>query len=109
MSLSSTMNELVIRSHQMRMHAVMEGLYSISQGNEEIHDSVIDWILDLQNIDNCLSYFINFERTINIMVNEARLENAKLNLEQRQISDLNKELQEKLDRCLMQWESQISK
>lgn len=108
MPLSNTLNELVIRGHQMKMHGVMEGLYALAQ-EETLRDSVIDWILDLQNIDNCLSYFINYERQLNMMVGEARLENAKLTLQIQQVSDMNKELQDKLDKCMTSWESQMSK
>jgi hypothetical protein len=108
MPLSSTLNELVIRGHQMKMHGVMEGLYALAQ-EEALRDSVVDWILDLQNIDNCLSYFIQYERSLNMMVNEARLDNAKLNLEIQTLNAMNQELTDKLEKCMAQWESQMSK
>jgi len=109
MPLSNSLNELVIRSHQMNLHAVTEGLYNMMQGNDEIRDMMVDWILDLQNIDNCLSYFINYERTLNGLVNEARLENAKIVMENHQIKDINKELTEKIERLQAEWERLTSK
>jgi hypothetical protein len=92
----------------MKMHGVMEGLYALAQ-EEALRDSVVDWILDLQNIDNCLSYFIQYERSLNMMVNEARLDNAKLNLEIQTLNAMNQELTDKLEKCMAQWESQMSK
>ena len=99
MSLSSSMNELIIRSHQIQMHAVQEGLYNLSQGNEHLRDSLTDWILDLSNVNTCLDYFIQYERQINRQVNEARLENAKQAYEITQLKEMVENLQKALDRC----------
>lgn len=109
MPLSNSLNELVIRSHQMNLHVVTEGLYNMMNGNDEIRETMVDWILDLQNIDNCLSYFINYERTLNGMVNEAKLENAKLVMEMYQIKEINKELTQKVERLQAEWERLTSK
>ena len=98
MSLSSSLNELIIRGHQMKMHAVQEGLYGLSAGNDQLRDSITDWIIDLSMIDVCLNYFINYERESNRLMNEARLENAKMNYELSQYKAMVKELQEKIDR-----------
>jgi hypothetical protein len=49
-------------------------------------------------IDVCLNYFINYERESNRLMNEARLENAKMNYELSQYKVMVKELQEKIDR-----------
>ena len=99
MSLSSSMNELIIRSHQIQMHAVQEGLYNLSQGNDHLRDSLTDWILDLSNVNTCLDYFIQYERQINRQVNEARLENAKQAYEITQLKEMVENLQKALDRC----------
>jgi len=99
MSLSSSMNELIIRSHQIQMHAVQEGLYNLSQGNEHLRDSLTDWILDLSNVNTCLDYFIQYERQINRQVNEARLENAKQAYEITELKEMVENLQKALDRC----------
>lgn len=99
MSLSSSMNELIIRSHQIQMHAVQEGLYNLSQGNEHLRDSLTDWILDLSNVNTCLDYFINYERNINRLVNDARLENAKQAYEITQLKEMVANLEKALDRC----------
>jgi hypothetical protein len=99
MSLSSSMNELIIRSHQIQMHAVQEGLYNLSQGNDHLRDSLTDWILDLSNVNTCLDYFIQYERQINKQVNEARLENAKQSYEITQLKEMVENLQKALDRC----------
>jgi hypothetical protein len=93
------MNELIIRSHQIQMHAVQEGLYNLSQGNEHLRDSLTDWILDLSNVNTCLDYFIQYERQINRQVNEARLENAKQAYEITQLKEMVENLQKALDRC----------
>lgn len=99
MSLSSSMNELIIRSHQIQMHAVQEGLYNLAQGNDHLRDNLTDWILDLSNINTCLDYFIQYERNINRQVNEARLENAKQAYEISQLKELVANLEKALDRC----------
>jgi len=99
MSLSSSMNELIIRGHQMQMHAVQEGLYNLAQGNDFLRESLTDWILDLSNINTCLDYFIQYERNINRQVNEARLENAKQAYEISQLKELVANLEKALDRC----------
>jgi hypothetical protein len=93
----------------MKMSAAMEGLYNIARGNDDMRDIVVDWILDLQNIDTCLSYFINYERSINLMINEAKLENAKLKLHVDDLAKINEELTKKLENCMSSWESQTSK
>jgi hypothetical protein len=93
------MNELIIRSHQIQMHAVQEGLYNLSQGNDHLRDSLTDWILDLSNVNTCLDYFIQYERQINKQVNEARLENAKQSYEITQLKEMVENLQKALDRC----------
>jgi len=93
------MNELIIRSHQIQMHAVQEGLYNLSQGNEHLRDSLTDWILDLSNVNTCLDYFIQYERQINRQVNEARLENAKQAYEITELKEMVENLQKALDRC----------
>ena len=94
------MNELIIRSHQIQMHAVQEGLYNLSQGNDHLRDSLTDWILDLSNVNTCLDYFIQYERQINRQVNEARLENAKQAYEITQLKEMVENLQKALDRCV---------
>lgn len=99
MSLSSSMNELIIRGHQIQMHIVQEGLYNLAQGNDHLRDSLTDWILDLSNINTCLDYFIQYERQINKQVNEARLENAKQAYEISQLKEMVENLQKALDRC----------
>ena len=98
MSLSSSLNELIIRGYQMKMHAVQEGLYGMVGGNDHLRETLTDWIIDLTMIDTALSYFIAYERDANRLINEAKLENAKLNYDLSQYKDMVKELQEKIDR-----------
>jgi hypothetical protein len=98
MSLSSSLNELIIRGYQMKMHAVQEGLYGMVGGNDHLRETLTDWIIDLTMIDTALSYFIAYERDANRLINEAKLENAKMNYELSQYKDMVKELQEKIDR-----------
>jgi ABC-type transporter Mla subunit MlaD len=100
MSLSSSLNELIIRGHQIQMHGVQEGLYNLAQGNDHLRESLTDWILDLQNINTVLDYYVDYERRANRLVNEARLENAKQNYEMQQLKEMVEELQKKLDRCI---------
>ena len=83
----------------MRMHGVQEGLYNLAGGNDHLRDSITDWILDLANIDTCLTYFIEYERKVNSLVNEARLENAKMNYELSKLREINDDLQKKVGRC----------
>jgi hypothetical protein len=82
----------------MKMHAVQEGLYGMVGGNDHLRETLTDWIIDLTMIDTALSYFIAYERDANRLINEAKLENAKLNYELSQYKDMVKELQEKIDR-----------
>ena len=98
MSLSSSLNELIIRGYQMKMHAVQEGLYGMVGGNDHLRETLTDWIIDLTMIDTALSYFIAYVRDANRLINEAKLENAKMNYELSQYKDMVKELQEKIDR-----------
>jgi hypothetical protein len=109
MSLSSSLNELIIRGHQIKMHAVMDGLYGLSEINPDLREQFTDWLLDLHNVDTCLNYYINYERSANMFVNEARLDNAKLVLENHQLKEQVAEMDKKLQRCLDTWESRISK
>jgi hypothetical protein len=98
MSLSSSLNELIIRGYQMKMHAVQEGLYGMVGGNDHLRETLTDWIIDLTMVDTALNYFIAYERDANRLINEAKLENAKMNYELSQYKDMVKELQEKIDR-----------
>jgi hypothetical protein len=98
MSLSSSLNELIIRGYQMKMHAVQEGLYGMVGGNDHLREKLTDWIIDLTMVDTALNYFIAYERDANRLINEAKLENAKMNYELSQYKDMVKELQEKIDR-----------
>jgi len=82
------------------MHGVQEGLYNLAQGNDHLRESLTDWILDLQNINTVLDYYVDYERRANRLVNEARLENAKQNYEMQQLKEMVEELQKKLDRCI---------
>jgi hypothetical protein len=82
----------------MKMHAVQEGLYSIASGNDHLREKLTDWIIDLTMVDTALSYFIAYERDANRLINEAKLENAKMNYELHQYKDMVKELQEKIER-----------
>ena len=82
----------------MKMHAVQEGLYGIASGNDHLRDKLTDWIIDLTMVDTALSYFIAYERDANRLINEAKLENAKMNYELSQYKDMVKELNEKIER-----------
>lgn len=82
----------------MKMHAVQEGLYGMVGGNDHLRETLTDWIIDLTMIDTALNYFIAYERDANRLINEAKLENAKMNYELSQYKDMVKELQEKIDR-----------
>jgi hypothetical protein len=82
----------------MKMHAVQEGLYGMVGGNDHLREKLTDWIIDLTMVDTALNYFIAYERDANRLINEAKLENAKMNYELSQYKDMVKELQEKIDR-----------
>ena len=60
-------------------------------------NDIINKIIDLVEVDRVLNYFIDYERSVNRFLNEARLENAKLKYENQEMKQTIDKLQKALD------------
>jgi hypothetical protein len=93
-----TFNELHIRERQLVLGQIMldlKDLADIFEGDDQ--NGIVDNIIDLISIDECLSYFVNYERSANAQLNQARLQNAKQRLEIQGLKDELTHLQKSLD------------
>ena len=94
-----TFNEMHIREKQMLLTAHLIWLNAIAQDEEDVHiqNDVINRLIDLVEIQQCLDYYVNYERSVNRFLNEARLENAKIKLQNQEMSQMIDKLQKALD------------
>ena len=94
-----TFNELHIREKQMLLGSILLWLNdsaNYAQDHEEQND-IINKIIDLVEVDRVMNYFIDYERSTNRFLNEARLTNAKLKLENQEMKQTIDKLQKALD------------
>lgn len=91
-------NELHIRERQLVLGQIMLDLKDLADIFEgDAQNGIVDNIIDLISIDECLSYFVNYERSVNAQLNQARLQNAKQRLEIQGLKDELTHLQKSLD------------
>lgn len=95
----TTFNELHIREKQMLLAAILIWLNDCAQYAETTQEQndIINKIIDLVEVDRVLNYFIDFERSVNRFLNEARLTNAKLKYENQEMKQTIEKLQKALD------------
>jgi hypothetical protein len=94
-----TFNELHIREKQMLLGAILiwlNDLANYAETHTEQND-IINKIIDLVEVDRVMNYFIDYERSTNRFLNEARLENAKLKYENQEMKQTIDKLQKALD------------
>jgi hypothetical protein len=94
-----TFNELHIREKQMLLGSILLWLNdsaNYAQDHQEQND-IINKIIDLVEVDRVMNYFIDYERSTNRFLNEARLTNAKLKLENQEMKQTIDKLQKALD------------
>jgi len=94
-----TFNELHIREKQMLLGSILLWLNdsaNYAQDHQEQND-LINKIIDLVEVDRVMNYFIDYERSTNRFLNEARLTNAKLKLENQEMKQTIDKLQKALD------------
>ena len=94
-----TFNELHLREKQMLLTAHLIWLNDIAQDEQEVsyQNDIINRLIDLVEVQRCMDYFIDYERSANRFLNEARLENAKLKLSNKEMEILIDKLQNALD------------
>ncbi len=91
-------NEMYVREHQLRMGGVMLWLKELADDQDpKLANEIINNLIELIEVDNILSYFVNYERSCNDMLNKARLQNAKQIMEINTLKDEIKALQHALD------------
>lgn len=95
-----TFNEMHIREHQLRMGGVMLWLKELADEQDpKMANEIVNNLIELIEVDNILSYFMNYERSCNDMLNKARLQNARQIIEINTLKDEIKALQNALDRA----------
>jgi len=94
-----TFNELHIREKQMLLSAILIWLNDCAQyaDTTQEQNDIINKIIDLVEVDRVMNYFIDYERSSSRFLNEARLINAKLKLENQEMKDTIDKLQKSLD------------
>jgi|TARA_R110000822_G_scaffold35184_6_gene99302 hypothetical protein len=94
-----TFNELYIREKQINLGAILIWMNEMAQDEENLRyqNEIINKVIDLIEIDRVLNYFIDFERSCNRFLNEAKLENAKLKYENKEMANTIDKLQNILD------------
>jgi hypothetical protein len=92
-------NELHIREKQILLGEILIWMNDLAQDAETSREQndIINRVIDLIEIDRILNYFIDFERSSNRFLNEARLENAKLRYENQEMKKTIDNLQKALD------------
>ena len=60
-------------------------------------NDIINKIIDLVEVDRVLNYFIDYERSVNRFLNDARLDNTKLKYENQEMKQTIDKLQKALD------------
>ena len=94
-----TFNELHIREKQMLLSAILIWLNDCAQyaDTTQEQNDIINKIIDLVEVDRVLNYFIDYERSTMRFLNEARMINAKLKLENQEMKDTIDKLQKSFD------------
>jgi hypothetical protein len=97
-----TFNELHIREKQMLLGAILVWLNDCAQYSESTQEQneIINKIIDLVEVDRVMNYFIDYERSSNRFLNEARLQNAKLKYENEEMKQTIDKLQNALDNAV---------
>ena len=94
-----TFNELHIREKQMLLGAILIWMNDCAQYAETTQEQndLVNKIIDLVEVDRVMNYFIDYERSSMRFLNEARMINAKLKLENQEMKDTIDKLQKALD------------
>jgi hypothetical protein len=96
----NSINELVLRERQLRLAGVVNWMKDLSDDQDpKMQNEIINQIIELVSVDSAISYFINLERDMNRMMNQARLTNAKQLLEINELKDQLRNLKDALERC----------
>lgn len=96
----NSINELVLRERQLRLAGVVNWMKDLSDDQDpNMQNEIINQIIELVSVDSAISYFINLERDMNRMMNQARLTNAKQLLEINELKDQLRNLKDALERC----------
>lgn len=94
-----TFNELHIREKQLLLGETLLWMNQMAQEEDDIRyqNEIINRVIDLIEIDRVMNYFIDFERSSNRFLNEARLQNARLKHENQELKEVITNLQNALD------------
>ena len=94
-----TFNELHIREKQLLLGDTLLWMNQMAQEEDDIRyqNEIINRVIDLIVIDRVMNYFIDFERSSNRFLNEARLQNARLKHENQELKEVITNLQNALD------------
>lgn len=94
-----TFNELHIREKQLLLGDTLLWMNQMAQDEDDIRyqNEIINRVIDLIEIDRVMNYFIDFERSSNRFLNEARLQNARLKHENQELKEVITNLQNALD------------
>jgi hypothetical protein len=78
----STFNELHIREKLILLSEIIQWMISISKEfDQRTERTIIDRVIDLMSIDTMLSYYIDYERYANSVLNKDKMENLKLKMD----------------------------
>lgn len=88
-------NELIILERQLRLQAIQDKISEHYLRNKR--QDLFTWIIDLERIQTCLTYYRDYERDSNKRLEDVALENARLKYELSELKKSNAEMNKIID------------
>lgn len=91
----SHFNEMIILERQLRLHAIQDKISEVYLRTKR--EDLFTWIIDLERIQTCLTYYRDYERDSNRRLEDIVTENARLKYELSESKKSNAEMQKIID------------
>lgn len=88
-------NELILLERQLRLHAIQDKITEHYQRNKR--EDLYTWIIDLERIQTCLSYYRDYERDSNRRLEDTFTENLRLRNQLSEVQKSNAAMQKIID------------
>jgi hypothetical protein len=91
----SHFNEMIILERQLRLHAIQDKISEVYLRTKR--EDLFTWIIDLERIQTCLTYYRDYERDSNRRLEDVVTENARLKYELSETKKANAAMQKVID------------
>ena len=91
----SHFNEMIILERQLRLHAIQDKISEVYLRTKR--EDLFTWIIDLERIQTCLTYYRDYERDAHKRLEVVALENARLKYELSELKRSNVEMNKIID------------